>query len=227
MLRNSFSILLYLFVVLQSCTTQTQKEEKSEEDSISNKVTKYENIVEQDTTPIKLKEKDDIGFVTYGRTYPFSKTKYIVIYAHPFRLDVRPEVGADIIQLTKSGEVIINSDYKSIIEEEKVILGFTQSKALHDLFLNYDCSESEATVADCFNPRHTLVFFDNSNKAFEKVRICFECDNMDGLIHHFWGDGRQVLEIQKFFKSVGVQYFGTYRNGDYISYFEDKLKSRE
>lgn len=63
--------------------------------------------------------------------------------------------------------------------EEKVDLNDDQKNELTDLIFNFGTKKKNLTVggAKCYTPRNAILFFNENDKLFEFVEICFECNN--------------------------------------------------
>ncbi|RRA97112.1 hypothetical protein [Paenimyroides viscosum] len=60
--------------------------------------------------------------------------------------------------------------------EEKVELSENQKNQLTDLIFNVG-NNIYVSGAKCYMPRNAILFFDDNDKLFEFIEICFECNN--------------------------------------------------
>lgn len=156
-----------------------------------------------------------------AETHPFKEAEYIYIYAHPYEMS---EDG--MTEVTIMNDSVMFSGDKEIayvVEADKVKIEKAQIEELFDMLYNFPCEN--ALSAECFDPRHTLIFYDKEDKTFAQIRICLECNNMrvdDGSIIDLCDNDRQAEALKKFFKKAGVNYLGERKNQFQI--FKDRYK---
>lgn len=112
---------------------------------------------------------------------------------------------------------------------ERVVLNKDQERELLNLMALEYCHTGE-TPADCYNPRHMILFRDDKNRIIGYNEFCFSClsgrnsGNLDAFQKFCYSD----MEI--FFKKSGLRFFleGTELDGDLIHENEeyDFLKSK-
>ncbi len=125
-----------------------------------------------------------------NQNYPFNKASRIVFVS--FKSDenklpkskrkkgydegTAPYVAGEIMQtyfdMIKKRPSKVNLNYF----EEKVELSENQKNQLTDLIFNVG-NNIYVSGAKCYMPRNAILFFDDNNKLFEFVEICFECNN--------------------------------------------------
>jgi|GEM_PF-6301467 len=76
--------------------------------------------------------------------------------------------------------------------EKNVVLSEAQITRIESFF---SAEPDSFGIADCFNPRHTVVYYDRKNKPIGAVLICFECgrtetfpatkEGLNGYTDHF------------------------------------------
>lgn len=73
-------------------------------------------------------------------------------------------------------------------------------------------------VADCFTPRHTIVFLDDKDSIVNYIFICFECNRVAGSNN----PQASMDNYREFFNSVGLKVFD---RPDYHERYYDSLSS--
>jgi len=97
----------------------------------------------------------------------------------------------------------------SMLDQVKAI-NLKQVDSLTDILYNtiYRWNITIGTAGLCYYPRNAILFFDENDKPFEYIEICFECDNLKysskkiaqaGVFDHMYND------LQKFFKRLGIK----------------------
>jgi len=79
----------------------------------------------------------------------------------------------------------------------------------------------ERTVADCFFPRHNIIFLDKRDSIVNYISICFECGNT----MKSKSDLADMDNMQTFFDSIGLKVFD--RPDYYGQYFDSLNKIRK
>lgn len=168
------------------------------------------NLSEEKEIPIEEDEEllDEVAMEkkVFSETAPFKDAEYAYIYAHP----VQFLIGEDSNTNPKRF-----GEFTDIIETEKVKLDKQQLAKVFENIYGYPC-DTEITEADCFDPRHTIIFHDKNREEFSKIQICFECGNMradDG--YPYFCTPRHKRALENYFKEVGVQYIGE-RGNEYF-----------
>ena len=98
--------------------------------------------------------------------------------------------------------------------KDEITLTDSQIDQLTEILYNYNYSKELKVWGyshnGCYEPRHSIVFLNSSDKVFGYFEICFECRNVTTLpagenIGTFCADKYELLK--DFFKSAGVQFF--------------------
>lgn len=88
----------------------------------------------------------------------------------------------------------------------------------------YETDENENWVADCFYPRHNIVFYKANKKVLYYITVCFECNriktNKSGAI--------TMKELKDYFNYIGLPVFDSPMEHEkyYDSLFVTKTKER-
>lgn len=95
---------------------------------------------------------------------------------------------------------------ESIIQE-RLILNNAQRDSLFRLF-NENMCEIDG-VAICYSPRHAVIFFDQANRPFGYIELCFDCTNYQ-THGNFQLDFcyEKAEALKNLFQSFGINYFG-------------------
>ncbi|SHE74477.1 hypothetical protein [Pedobacter caeni] len=142
------------------------------------------------------------------KRYPFSKAIKIAAVSYRFTPGqiINPE---DIIKQRlhiKDGLL----DTTSILEF--IQLGSAQTDSLTQLIFNTIYLKTEALHTEefgaCFNPRNSILFYNDKGKIFEYITVCFECQKFESSNTKLnIGDPcTQKYELlRKFFMSIGIK----------------------
>lgn len=142
-------------------------------------------------------------------TYPFNKARQIQIISYQDRniWDTLSDKEFSYIpdEVIKDGKIRLD---KSRLKE-CLKVDSAKKKELFDILFNIDCYGT-VKVAACYDPRHSIIFYDSKNKAIGSIEICFECSNSHSSmgIEHIDLCPEKLSELNKFFKKSGVKYFG-------------------
>lgn len=112
------------------------------------------------------------------------------------------------VPLDKNGQ-LIEGDCKQILA-----LSQQQIDSLADVLYNYNYSDSltvkRLTVGACYEPRHAILFYNNTGKLFAYLELCFECRGNDTNMRlQAFGDfceGKYEL-LENFFRQSGITFF--------------------
>lgn len=85
----------------------------------------------------------------------------------------------------------------------------------------YPKGELARSVADCFYPRHNIIFLDKHDSVVNYISICFECGNTK----QSKPDLADMDNMQSFFNSIGLKVFD--RPDFYSQYYDSMNKLRK
>ncbi|KFF13810.1 hypothetical protein [Flavobacterium hydatis] len=172
-------------LVLISC-----KKEKTETpiDMTGEKVVKsVNNVIKKRDLPLKNFSKIEI--VSYYNRMVWDTTT--VNGKHSFN-----KILVDNYKLT----------FDSTMIQERVILNKIQEKELLNLIISDTCNTGE-TPADCYKPRHMILFRDSKNRIVGYNEFCISCaygrnsSNLDGFQKYCYSD------MDRLFKKFGIKLF--------------------
>jgi len=146
------------------------------------------------------------------KNYPFNLTTEVRLVSFRDNIDTingQIEYGRD--SLPRMNDTIC---YSRLFEIKK--LTFAEVDRLTDIFYNYgipyhppDGKFYIGSVAQCYNPRNAILFFDRNGKAFEFIEICFECkqtrESSDKISLGQMCDQKLDM-IKDIFKKAGIEY---------------------
>lgn len=98
--------------------------------------------------------------------------------------------------------------------KDEITLTEDQIDQLTEILYNYNYSKDlkswGSTHGACYEPRHSIVFLNSSDKVFGYFELCFTCENHETLpagenMGVFCSTKYELLK--NFFKSVGIQFF--------------------
>jgi hypothetical protein len=99
--------------------------------------------------------------------------------------------------------------FEDLLEVKTLTL--KQVEYFSDLVVNQRAShmDSIVAIADCYDPRNGILFFDADGKVFEYVDICFECSHVYGKNYRDpFGAfcSNKFSLIRDLFEEVGIEY---------------------
>lgn len=169
----------------------------------------------------ELKEKQIIHNKEDNLNLEEEKTSLDVVEEIEFSCQYKPsnEKSSNIFPFSKSDKIIAISfqnlevkpyDYKSLLSENILVdslidesIDITSSRdSLFAIFFDY---EGEARIsADCYNPRHTILFYAQDD-IIAYYEVCFECDDARSSFSFPGICIAQSCTMQRFLKKVGLQ----------------------
>ncbi|WBV52897.1 hypothetical protein [Chryseobacterium gambrini] len=168
--------------------------------------------------------------VSFGqriKNYPFNKASKIKIVSYNLNFKKSsgylpppppPKTKEDSVQLNEFYHLPKSIDFREIIEnqsekeiEESKTLNLEEISKLSHIIFN-TCNKHVITMfsqSGCFSPRNAIVFYDENDRIFEIIEICFECGNVESYPSKFfnWKKACEFIypELEKFFQSKGLQ----------------------
>lgn len=160
-----------------------------------------------------------------NQNYPYNKAVKIVFASfqdnsRKLKLFENTKLNKNGINSFMDGEVMkiyVDSLKKDISKfnpdlfEEKVELSENQKNELTDLIYNFGNNHKNAVMwaAKCYMPRNAILFFDDNDKLFEFVEVCFECSryrtsNDDVDLNNNCAEKLYLLKEQ--FARAGIKY---------------------
>lgn len=102
-----------------------------------------------------------------------------------------------------------------------ILLDSVQTNYLNDLLSGrrrkpYPKGGTERSVADCFYPRHNIIFLDKKDSVVNYISICFECGNSKQSKSNL----ADMDNMRSFFDSIGLKVFD---RPDYYGQYYDSL----
>lgn len=109
-------------------------------------------------------------------------------------------------------------DIKKFKDTISKTLNLSQIENLNDILSGRKnlAIDSVTTVADCFYPRHNIIFL-NKNKIINHIAVCFECNDIKSSKHPL----ASMENFEEFFNSTGLKVF--YNPIEHTEYY-DSLK---
>jgi len=167
---------------------------------------------------------DDLSVENRNYRYPFDKASKIVFASFDddlkkldlfeYERDEEQEryVVGEIMQIYFAFLKKNKSKYNPEMFNEKVELSETQKNEFTDLIYNFGNNHKDALLrggANCYRPRNAILFFDENNKLFEFIEICFECNRYK--TSSFKVDlnnncGQKLSLLKDLFEQVGIEY---------------------
>lgn len=131
----------------------------------------------------------------------FEKTKRIEILAYIDRNQWDEEDNPNYLKLNyiQKGKLEINKKYL----KNRISLNEEQIKTLEDKLSN---CETESWAAACYDPRHAILFYDQNDKIFGYIEICFGC-NSSKSSENFKDFSECAKGLENTFKDFGITYF--------------------
>jgi len=139
-------------------------------------------------------------------TFPFSQTEKIEVISYPERnywdtLRRGPRDGMGLVVENK--KLILDSSYI----KERFFLDDKEKEHIFNI-LYRNPSDMECTVASCFIPRHSILFYNKKKEIIADLEICFGCGTSDGSFKYNPICHDELNELKAIFKEAGIKYFG-------------------
>lgn len=143
--------------------------------------------------------------------YLFNHASRVQVLSYVNRMgDETPLIGGEEQKPTPKDTTFFVVEDLSIPEsmiKERLILNSAQRDSLYRLFNENMCKIDG--VAICYSPRHAVIFFDQTSRAFGYIELCFDCTNYQtpgNFQLDFCYEKSEALKA--LFQSFGVKYFG-------------------
>lgn len=142
-----------------------------------------------------LQRKSEIDLV-------FEQTKKIEILAYIDRNQWEDEDNSGFFDLNfiKNGKLEINEKYL----KNKILLNNKQIEVLKS---SLSKCRTQNWASACYDPRHAILFYDENNKIFGHIEICFDCNGSRSSVN-FKNLSDCALGLKGTFKEFGITYFG-------------------
>ena len=137
----------------------------------------------------------------------FNDVEKVEIYSYKDRsLWIESSSQSDLEQLNfiRNYKVEINEKYL----KHKLFLDKTQ---INDLKNGLRKSSIINVPYKCYNPRHSIIFYDDKNDIFGYIEICFECNKVI-CSENLKFISLNALNLESTFKEFGITYFGEEEN---------------
>ena len=96
--------------------------------------------------------------------------------------------------------------FEKIEKEKNVILSEIQINKIKTLF-TVTLSDSLSAGADCFNPRHVIVYYDQEERPIAAILACFECDRLQTLPEADKDLNLYLYNFRPLFQELGLPVF--------------------
>ncbi|RXR28896.1 hypothetical protein EQG68_13770 [Flavobacterium piscinae] len=134
----------------------------------------------------------------------FEQTKKIEILAYLDRNQWEVEDNPDYFDLKyiENNNIKIKEKYL----KNRIILNSLQIDNLKKGLYENCKSFSIFEIAKCYNPRHSIIFYNEKNEIFGYIEICFECNRTKSSTNlNFISEC--ALSQEELFKKFGITYF--------------------
>ncbi|MGL2964461.1 hypothetical protein ACSVH2_11630 [Flavobacterium sp. RSB2_4_14] len=138
----------------------------------------------------------------------FENVKRIEILAYIDRNQWNKEDNPDFFKINyiKNGKLEINKKYL----KNRISLNKEQIEILKNGLIK---CKTENYAAACYDPRHAILFYDENDKIFGYIELCFDC-NGSRSSDNFNSFSGCALGLQDTFKEFGITYFGEIENNN-------------
>jgi len=136
----------------------------------------------------------------------FEKVKRVEILAYIDRNQWDKEDNPDYFKIDyiKNNQLKINEKYL----KNRITLNENQIIILKKKFLK---CEKENWAAACYDPRHAILFYDENDKIFGYIEVCFDCNGWQSS-QNLAVFSECALGLEETFKEFGITYFGEEEN---------------
>lgn len=111
------------------------------------------------------------------KTFPFSEASKIELISYPVRYEwdtINVNGDTRINSLVKDKKLIINP--KKV--EQRIILNNELIKKLFNFLFIEECPTDHSQAA-CFDPRHSIIFYNKRNEVIAYSEICLGCSTSE------------------------------------------------
>lgn len=156
-------------------------------------------------------------------SYPFNKSSQIKIISYNLNSNGMTSVSKETYN-KETGKTVTNLNYNAGIELPRKnldsislenaaqikTLTILQIAKISDILYN-TCSRLKTNcsqiVRGCYLPRNAILFFDENNKVFEYLELCFECKTKEtfGKIENLDLSDNMFTHLEKYFNEIGIQ----------------------
>lgn len=135
-----------------------------------------------------------------SKTFPFSDNGKIELLSYKNRRLYTRNIYEDSIYFS-----FINDNEKIV---ERITLNKMLSSELYKLYFTERCAETES--AACYDPRHSIIFYNNKSKIIGSIEICFDCGTkmIRGKVAPKGDCRSNDAKLVAIFKEAGIKYFG-------------------
>lgn len=166
-----------------------------------------------------------ISFGLRIKNYPFNKATKVKIVSYNLKFAKRTLFEPIPIPRTKEDSVKVSElvnrpksiDFRDILEtqsekevEQSKTLNLNEISQLTHILFN-TCNKyyiNERSQSGCFFPRNAILFYDENDKIFEIMEICFECGGIETYPNKFfdWKESCEYIypQLEKFFIRNGL-----------------------
>lgn len=131
-------------------------------------------------------------------TFPFSKASRIEVISYAGRMNW----GDMDEEIVKDSSLVI----KDKIKERKVFTK-TQTDSLFDFLFIDECTVFDSK-SRCFDPRHSVLFYDEKDKVIGYIEVCLECGTTEQSFSFNAICDKRTKKLANIFKQAGIKYFG-------------------
>jgi len=215
---RKFSVLIFIFCLVFIFGQKKKSNYGKNPIAELNDYTASEGKINRDYKPLSLGLRI--------KNYPFNKASKIKIVSYNLNFAKRTLFEPIPIPRTKEDSLMVSEfenrpksiDFRDVLEtqsdnrvEQSKTLNLTEiSKLTHILFNT--CNKyfiTERSQSGCFFPRNAVVFYDDNDKIFEIMEICFECGGIETYPNKFfnWRESCKYIypELEKFFNDNGLE----------------------
>ena len=139
--------------------------------------------------------------------YPFSKCDYIEVISYENRMnwDTINGMSKDYYEYS-----ILENGRMEVFKKntiEKIRLNKEQNENLLNILYNTNCFVSEASA--CYEPRHSLIFYNAENKPFASIEVCLDCygSRKTKGIKEIEFCETKINKLREFLESIGIKHF--------------------
>lgn len=215
---KKFSILLFIFCSILIFGQKKRNNYKK------NPIVELDEYIASDGKVNKNYKPISLGLRI--KNYPFNKSSKIKIVSYNLKFIKQTLFEPIPIPRTKEDSVKVNElvnrpksiDFRDVLEtqserevEQSKTLNLNEISQLTHILFN-TCNKyyiSEHSQSGCFFPRNAVIFYDENDKIFEIMEICFQCGGIETHPDKFfnWRESCEYIypELEKFFNENGLQ----------------------
>lgn len=151
---------------------------------------------------IKAEERITKKDFSKSMSFKYDDISEVIMYSFPDKEFIKQIDGYLRKDINFNTDVQLSNDFI----KERIVLSEIQKRELFNLISKDSCN-SKQLIADCYNPRHQIVFKDEKDNVIGAIEICFSCGEIKSSKSIGEAKYYCLEDMRLFFWKVGIRYF--------------------